>query len=191
MFLIHLREAFEKGRLKFHGEMAGLSRPAAFAALCNRMKRIKWNVHVKAPFGGPERVLKYLARYTHRVAISNGRILSVADGKVTFLWKDYADGDKVKPMTLDAVEFIRRFLLHILPKGFVRIRQYGFLANRARGDKLTLCRNLLGVAVKGVVDDRDKKEPVLRYCPVCKTGHMISIGIVSAIRSPPPFRDST
>ena len=90
-----------------------------------------------------------------------------------------------------AVEFIRRFLLHILPKGFVRIRQYGFLANRARGDKLALCRNLLGAAVKDVVDDRDKKEPVPRHCPVCKTGHMISIGIVSAMRSPPPLQDST
>jgi len=191
VFLIYLREAFEQGRLKFHGEMAALGKPPWFAALCNRMKRIKWNVYAKAPFGGPEQVLKYLARYTHRVAISNSRILSIADGKVTFLWKDYADGGKVKPMTLDAVEFIRRFLLHILPKGFVRIRQYGFLANRARGDKLALCRNLLGVAVKGVVDDRDKKEPVLRHCPVCKTGHMISIGIVSAIRSPPPLQDST
>jgi hypothetical protein len=118
--------------------MAALGKPPCFAALCNRMKRIKWNVSAKAPFGGPEQVLKYLARYTHRVAISNSRILSIADGKVTFLWKDYADGGKVKPMTLDAVEFIRRFLLHILPKGFVRIRQYGFLANRARGDKLAL-----------------------------------------------------
>jgi hypothetical protein len=93
--------------------------------------------------------------------------------------------------TLEAVEFIRRFLLHILPKGFVRIRQYGFLANRARGDKLALCRNLLGAAAKDVVDDRDKKEPVLRRCLVCKTGHMISIGIISAIRSPPPLQDST
>jgi len=106
--------------------MAVLGKPPAFAALCNRMKRIKWVVHAKAPFGGPAQVLKYLARYTHRVAISNSRILSIADGKVTFLWKDYADGSRTKPMTLDAVEFIRRFLLHILPAGFVRIRQFGF-----------------------------------------------------------------
>ena len=191
VFLIYLREAFEQGRLKFHGEMAALGKPPWFSTLCNRMKRIKWNVYAKAPFGGPEQVLKYLARYTHRVAISNSRILSIADGKVTFLWKDYAGGGTVKPMTLDAVEFIRRFLLHILPKGFVRIRQYGFLANRARGNKLALCRNLLGAAVKDVVDDRDKKEPVPRHCPVCKIGHMISIGIISAIRSPPPLQDST
>ena len=109
------------------------------------MKRIRWNVYAKPPFGGPERVLKYLARYTHRVAISNSRILSIADGKVTFLWKDYADGGKVKPMTLEAVEFIRRFLLHILPAGFVRIRQFGFLANRVRRDMLELCRALLRI----------------------------------------------
>ena len=103
VFLTYLREAFEDGRLKFHGEMAAFARPGMFAALCNRMKRIKWVVHAKAPFGGPAQVLKYLARYTHRVAISNSRILSIADGKVTFLWKDYADASKVKPMTLDAV----------------------------------------------------------------------------------------
>jgi hypothetical protein len=100
------------------------------------MRRIQWNVHVKPPFGERERVLKYLARYTHRIAISNSRILSVADGKVTFLWKDYADRSKTKIMTLDAVEFIRRLLLHILPAGFVRIRQFGFLANRSRLEKL-------------------------------------------------------
>ena len=140
VFLTYLREAFEDDKLEFHGEMAGLARPAAFAALCNCARRMKWNVHVKPPFGGPEQVLKYLARYTHRVAISNSRILSIADGKVTFLWKDYADASKVKPMTLDAVEFIRRFLLHILPAGFVRIRQFGFLANRARRETGALSR---------------------------------------------------
>ena len=122
LFLTYLKQLFEEGKLRFHGEMAGLARPAAFAALCNRARRIKWVVHAKPPFGGPEQVLKYLARYTHRVAISNSRILSIESGKVTFLWKDYADGNKTKAMTLDAVEFIRRFLLHILPKGFVRIR---------------------------------------------------------------------
>ena len=95
---------------------------------------------MKPPFGGPEQVLKYLARYTHRVAISNRRLLSMEDGRVTFEYKDYADGNKTKVMTLEATEFIRRFLLHILPSGFVRIRQFGFLANRARGKKLALCR---------------------------------------------------
>ena len=99
-------------------------------------------VYAKPPFGGPDQVLKYLARYTHRVAISNRRLLSMEDGRVSFEWKDYADGNKTKIMTLDAVEFIRRFLLHILPAGFVRIRQFGFLANRARRKKLALCRYL-------------------------------------------------
>jgi hypothetical protein len=178
LFLTYLREAFEDGKLEFHGEMAGLARPAAFAVLCNRAQRKKWNVHVKPPFGGPEQVLKYLARYTHRVAISNGRILSIVDGKVTFLWKDYADAGKVKPMTLDAVEFIRRFLLHILPAGFVRIRQFGFLANRARREKLALCRALLGapsappLSALAEVGDRKANE---KPCPVCRTGHMILI----------------
>jgi len=179
LFLKYLREAFDEGRLQFHGEMAALGRPGAFAALCHRARRSKWVVHAKPPFGGPERVLKYLARYTHRVAISNGRILSITDGKVTFLWKDYADGSKTKPMTLDAVEFIRRFLLHVLPAGFVRIRQFGFLANRARRAKLALCRTLLGApatppAGGGLVDARDRKTEN-KLCPVGGIGHMILI----------------
>jgi hypothetical protein len=178
VFLTYLKEAFEEGKLQFHGEMAGLATPAAFAALCSQTRRIKWVVHAKPPFGGPEQVLKYLARYTHRVAISNSRIMSIADGKVTFLWKDYADGNKTKVMTLDAVEFIRRFLLHILPAGFVRIRQFGFLANRARREKLALCRALLAAPqapprrTLSEVLDRTTDE---KLCPVCRTGHMILI----------------
>jgi hypothetical protein len=178
VFLAYLREAFEDGKLQFQGEMAALAKPAAFEALCRRAERAKWVVHAKPPFGGPEQVLKYLARYTHRVAISNNRILSIEDGKVTFLWKDYADGSKTKTMTLDAVEFIRRFLLHILPTGFVRIRQFGFLANRARREKLALCRALLGapsapprIALAEVGDRKADEKP----CPVCPTGHMILI----------------
>jgi hypothetical protein len=186
--LIYLKEAFREGRLQFHGEMAGLARPAAFEALCRKAGKIKWVVYAKAPFGSPEQVLKYLARYTHRVAISNSRILSVEDGRVTFLWKDYADDNKTKTMTLEAVEFIRRFLLHVLPAGFVRIRQFGFLANRARREKLALCRRLLGVAPAptdtAVMVERDDNAAELRRkpCPICKTGHMIPIpiGIVPA-----------
>ncbi|HYS23735.1 MAG TPA: IS91 family transposase, partial [Candidatus Eisenbacteria bacterium] len=135
VFLSYLRKAFEEGKLRFHGEMAGLAKPAAFETLCRRAKKIKWVVFAKAPFGGPEQVLKYLARYTHRVAISNRRLVSMEDGRVSFEYKDYADGNQRKVMTLEATEFIRRFLLHILPCGFVRIRQFGFLANRARGKK--------------------------------------------------------
>ncbi len=179
VFLSYLRKAFEEGKLRFHGEMAGLAKPAAFAALCYKAKKIKWVVHAKPPFGGAEQVLKYLARYTHRVAISNRRLLSMEDGRVSFEWKDYADGNKTKIMTLDAVEFIRRFLIHILPGGFVRIRQFGFLANRARRKKLALCRALLGVPSAphndaAVVDRNGKLEQWRpRPCPVCESGHMI------------------
>jgi Putative transposase/Transposase zinc-binding domain len=144
LFLIYLRKAFLEGRLRFHGEMAGLAQPTTFEALCRQAGRIKWVIFVKPPFGGPEQVLKYLARYTHRVAISNRRLLSMEDGRVTFEYKDYADGNQTKILTLEATEFIRRFLLHILPTGFVRIRQFGFLANRARGKKLALCRTIPG-----------------------------------------------
>jgi hypothetical protein len=181
VFLSYLRKAFREGKLRFHGEMAALAKPAAFEALCRRAQRKKWVVHSKPPFGGPQQVLKYLARYTHRVAISNSRIVSMEDGRVTFLWKDYAGGNQTKVMTLDAVEFIRRFLLHILPTGLVRIRQFGFLANRARGNKLALCRALLGAPAappRHAVEPREH-----RPCPVCKTGHLIPVAIVA----PPPL----
>jgi hypothetical protein len=196
VFITYLRGAFADGKLQFHGEMAGLAKPPAFEALCRRAEQTKWVVFVKPPFGGPEQVLKYLARYTHRVAISNSRILSVADGKVTFLWKDYADGDKTKPMTLDAVGFIRRFLLHILPAGFVRIRQFGFLANRARREKLTLCRTLLGTPAarsNAVATDARERKAEAKRCPVCKTGNMILIWVPHSKRlaAPPPRMDSS
>jgi hypothetical protein len=177
VFLTYLRKAFEEGKLQFHGQMAALNRPLAFEALCRRAAKAKWVVFAKAPFGGPEQVLKYLARYTHRVAISSSRILSIDDGKVSFLWKDYADGHKTKVMTLAATEFIRRFLLHILPAGFVRIRQYGFLANRARQEKLALCRTLLSAPPPaGAVELHDDK-PRQKPCPVCSTGHMTLIQV--------------
>ena len=142
-FLIYLRQAFRKGQLQFHGKLAPLAKPDAFEALCHDASKIKWVVYAKAPFGGPEQVLKYLARYTHRVAISNSRLLSLENRQVTFQWKDYADYNQTKTMTLDAVEFMRRFLLHVLPRGFVRIRQFGFLSNRVRKEKLEVCRLLL------------------------------------------------
>jgi hypothetical protein len=182
VFLAYLRKAFGEGKLRFHGEMSALSRPGAFEDLCVRAARIKWVVFVKPPFGGPEQVLKYLARYTHRVAISNSRILSIEDGKVMFLWKDYADGNKTKVMTLGAVEFIRRFLLHILPAGFVRIRQYGFLANRARKEKLTLCRALLNAPPPARASEPREEKPRDTRCPVCATGHMILILVIRTER---------
>ena len=178
LFLIYLRKAGQAGRLKFHGETAGLAEPAAFGTLCRQARRAKWIVFVKPPFGGPEQVLRYLARYTHRVAISNRRLLSMEEGRVTFAYKDYADGNQSKVMTLEATEFIRRFLLHILPRGFVRIRQFGFLANRARGKKLALCRALLGA----VAPDHTRK--IARQdgkpCPACKIGRLVLIGSTRA-----------
>lgn len=142
--------------------------------------------------------MKYLARYTHRVAISNRRLLSMEDGRVTFEYKDYADGNKIKVMTLEATEFIRRFLLHILPSGFVRIRQFGILANRARGKKLALCRALLSAAPPpaktavvdkgGNAEKRDRKR-----CPACKIGYMVLIGFVpvAGLAAAPPRLDSS
>ena len=130
-------------KLGFHGGLNGLGAPKAFAALLRRCSvTIGWSMP-RRPFGGPEHVLHYLARYTHRVAISNHRIVGFADGKVTFRWKDYAHKDKKRLMTLTAEEFLRRFLLHTLPRGFVRIRFCGFLANRRRRELLPLCRRLL------------------------------------------------
>ena len=123
--------------------LAGLAEPTAFATALDQLRRIEWVVYAKPPFGGPEQVLAYLGRYTHRVAIANSRLVSLSDGKVRFAWKDYRANGKTKVMTLDADEFIRRFLLHALPDGFHRIRYYGFLANGHRGDNLALCRRLL------------------------------------------------
>jgi hypothetical protein len=186
-FLIHLRKAFQKGKLQFHGELELLAQPAAFEALCQSAAHVKWVVYAKRPFGGPERVLKYLARYTHRVAISNRRLLSLADGQVTFQWNDYAAGNQTKTMTLDAVEFIRRFLLHVLPSGFVHIRHFGFLANRKRKEKLALCRSLLPPSPMVTAASADPSgspdstidEQVSRRCPVCQTGRLILIQLLT------------
>jgi len=181
-FLIHLRRAFRKGKLHFHGELESLAQPAAFEALCQQTGRVQWVVYAKRPFGGPAQVLKYLARYTHRVAISNRRLLSMQDGRVTFEWKDYAAGNQTKTMTLEPAEFIRRFLLHVLPSGFVHIRHFGFLANRKKKQKLALCRSLLltspvvSEASTGSPGSNDStSEQQFRRCPVCMTGRLIRI----------------
>ena len=143
LFLQNLQDAFEAGKLRFFGKLAGMVEPTAFAAGLDQLRRIEWVVYAKPPFGGPDQVLAYLGRYTHRVAIANRRLVSLFGGKVCFAWKDYRQDGKTKLMTLDADEFIRRFLLHALPDGFHRIRYYGFLANGQRGDNLALCRRLL------------------------------------------------
>jgi Putative transposase/Transposase zinc-binding domain len=177
--LRHLRRAFQNGKLPFHGELTPLAQPEAFEALCQEVSHVRWMVYAKPPFGGPEQVLKYLARYTHRVAISNQRILSMQDGRVTFEWKDYADGNKTKTMTLEAPEFLRRFLLHVLPSGFVHIRHFGFLANRKRKDTLALCRSLLSGPLqltKASATSPDSSiAPSSNRCPVCQNGRLTLI----------------
>jgi hypothetical protein len=148
-FRAQLEEAFQRGRLTCQGRLEHLADAADFFGLTAALRQKDWVVYAKPPFGGPEQVLKYLARYTHRVAISNSRLLKVEDGQVHFTWKDYADGNADRAMALPAFEFIRRFLQHVLPSGFVRIRHYGLLANRHREEKLHFCRHHPGGRLVG------------------------------------------
>lgn len=185
-FLRQLRKAFGDGKLRFHGECAPLAQLEVFENLCHNAGQAKWVVYAKPPFGGPEQVLKYLARYTHRVAISNRRLTGMQDGLVTFEYKDYAAGNCTKTMTIEAVEFIRRFLVHVLPSGFVHIRHFGFLANRDRKKRLALCRTLLASPPAangggaGAGDHDSVAEPQPRLCPICKTGRLIRIQVLPA-----------
>ena len=137
------REAFREGRLDFPGSLAPLATDAAFRAFLRSLYRQPWVVYAKPPFGSPAHVLHYLARYTHRVAISNHRLVDVTDDTVSFRWKDYRHGSQMRTLTLDVDEFLRRFLLHVLPKRFVRIRYFGFLASRCRTPQLAQCRQAL------------------------------------------------
>jgi len=139
-FLSGLQRAFAKHQLTLAGQLAALQSPPAFAALLRTAAQPDWVVYAKRPFAGPAQVLTYLSRYTHRVAIANSRLLAMADGKVTFRWRDYAHGYQTRVMTLATDEFLRRFLLHVLPQGFMRIRYFGWLANRHRTELLDLCR---------------------------------------------------
>jgi Putative transposase/Transposase zinc-binding domain len=180
LFLQALERAYEKGTLTFHGASAYLAKPLAFNRLCRSLRAREWWVYAKPPFGGPEQVLAYLGRYTHRVAISNHRLLSLKDGKVTFSWKDYRHGQQQSLMMLSTDEFMRRFLLHVLPRGFRRIRQFGLLANRRRREQLARCRQLLGTAIPGTEplpsDYKSLYQTVtgesLESCPACRSGKM-------------------
>jgi hypothetical protein len=187
-FLSGLRAAFKRGKLRFPGELAPLERSDRFNALLSEVVRTEWVVYAQAPFGGgAEIVLKYLARYTHKAAISNHRLVDLADGRVRFQWKDYAHGGRQGIMTLDSVEFVRRFLMHVLPSGFVRVRHYGLLANRHRQEKLARCRELIAMAATPQADTASTepapvKPPALettvtptRVCPQCGSGRMIVI----------------
>jgi hypothetical protein len=142
-YLALLRTLFAKGKLTFPGRLAPLSDPDAFAAWLRPLSAKDWVVYAKPPFGGPTQVLKYLARYTHRVAISNSRIVNITGGQVAFRYKDYADDQRTKTMTVSGEEFLRRFVQHVLPRSFVKVRHYGLLANRHREEKLQTCRRLL------------------------------------------------
>jgi hypothetical protein len=144
-FVAGLKVAHRQARLSFAGSIEHLTKPRCFAAFLRTLFRQDWVVYAKPAFGGPEQVLRYLGRYTHRVAISNHRLVAFDGSNVTFRWKDYARGNKQRLMTVSATEFIRRFLVHVLPKGFVRIRHFGFMANSQRSASMELCRKLLGM----------------------------------------------
>jgi len=194
LLLAALARAFENGKLSFHGTSAYLAEPLAFRRLLASLRAREWWVYAKPPFGGPEQVLAYLGRYTHRVAISNHRLLACQDGHVTFSWKDYARGNQPSLMTLSTDEFIRRFLLHVLPRGWQRIRQFGLLANRRRRHQLALCRTLLGAAASPTItnqplprDYQSLYETVtgqsLKQCPACLTGTMKLIERLASLAS--------
>src|SRR6266853_4010095 len=190
-FVDALKEAFQNGQLHFHGDLKLLAQPKTFAAWLRPLHRQDWVVYLKRPFGGPEYVVHYLGRYTHRVAISNHRLVSFSDGQVTFRWRDSARHHEQKLLTLSLDEFLRRFLLHILPKGFVRIRNFGFLANRKRAKLLPLCFQLLGSAQEPQAEQRASSTedcPDLWRCPTCGGPMKVIERLTAAeiqLRSPP------
>jgi hypothetical protein len=198
LFLAQLQLAFDTGELQFFNSLEALSSRVAFAKHLAPASRAEWVVYAKPPFGGPKQVLEYLGRYTHRVAISNNRLREFSEGAVMFAWKDYRHESRNKTMSLDAHEFIRRFLLHVLPSGFQRIRHYGLLANRYRELRLNQCRDLLAAPAPVVVplDAEDYRDRYLRLtgvslrdCPHCGHGQMVRIEtfLPGALpRGPPP-----
>ena len=189
-FVAALKSAFQRDQLHFSGDLALLAQPKIFASWLRPLFRKDWIVYSKPPFGGPDYVLQYLGRYTHRVAISNHRLISLVDGQVTFRWRDSAHNNEQKLMTLALDEFLRRFLLHLLPKGFVRIRHFGFLANRRRATLLPLCLAVLGTVpsqIEPAPSTTQESDP-LWLCPRCG-GPMAVIERLTAaqlqLRSPP------
>ena len=191
-YLEGLQWAYDAGQLTFTGGIADLADRGAFTALLGRLRTVDWVVYAKRPFAGPEQVLDYLGRYTHRVALSNDRLVDHRDGCVRFHWKDYADHNRVKIMTLEADEFLRRFLLHVVPRGFMRIRHFGLLANRTRRAALTRCRDLLGqpppedAPLESAAVLLQRLTGVdLACCPMCGQGRMQITAIVVRIASPP------
>ena len=199
LFLERLQRAFETGGLRFFSVLSPLAQALPFAGYLAAARCTEWVVYAKEPFGGPKQVLAYLGRYTHRVAISNNRLVDIADEHVTFRWKDYRHESTRRVMRLKASEFIRRFLLHVLPHGFQRIRHYGLLSNRCRKTGIGDCRRLLKVVSlpdpptdQPAPDSRDRYASLtgrsLRDCPVCACGHMVCIEVLpthARSRGPP------
>lgn len=189
-FLALLRQAYACGKLALHGRLAALVQAPEWQRFIEALTRTEWVVYAKPPFGSAVQVLKYLARYTYRVAIANSRLVAMHDGSVTFRWKDYAHGGRQSTMTLRTVEFIRRFLLHVLPSGFVRLRHYGFLANRFRRERLALIKQLFAEiavpaseAVSEASPDSEMPEQA-HLCPVCKKGHLVPVANMPPEPSP-------
>ena len=194
-FLYALWELYDAGQLGFHGLLAPLAARRTFAALLGPLFRTRWVVYCKRPFGGPEQALRYLGCYTHRVAISNHRLVALEDGQVLFRWRDSAHKNKKRLMALPLEEFLRRFFLHVLPRGFVRIRHFGFLAHRRRATTLPLCRQLLADAVEQptalIAEPKSESTRPLWTCPQCG-GAMVILEYFTAagvrLRSPPANR---
>lgn len=176
-FLALLRRAFKKGKLRLLGALAPLQNRKNFDRFTWDLKQKKWIVYAKEPFRGPQHVVKYLAHYTHRVAIANGRILRFENGQVTFRWRDSAHGNQQKILILDAVEFMRRFLLHVLPRGFVKIRHFGFLANRDRKQALQLCATFLASTQSAAAISSPPRE--IKRCPYCQHGKLVPVARLS------------
>ena len=196
-YLELLRAAFDQGRLAFPGRLAPLADASAFARRLRPLYQKDWVVYAKQPFGGPAQVLKYLARYTHRVAISNSRLLKMEEGRVTFRYKEYRDAQRSKTMTLTADEFLRRFVQHVLPKGLVKIRHYGLLANRQRTGKLKLSRQLLlpvtvAAAAPLASSGSSKIEPApVPHCPKCGGCRFLRIELAKELAGAPTSGDDT
>jgi hypothetical protein len=197
-YLEALQQAFEAQKLDFAGQTIPLGEPSAFGTFLAKLRAKDWVVYAKPPFGGPEQVLAYLGRYTHRIAIGNERLLDDENGEVRFRWRDYAHGNKVKVMRLPAEEFIRRFLLHVLPKGFMRIRHYGLLANRHRTEHLTVCRDALDAPTPAPAEPETVEDFLSRVlgtdvnrCPHCGEGRLRPVRLLPLLpraTGPPPFR---
>ena len=192
-----MRRVHRRGQLQLSGSLLPWQERKAFARFTWNLKKKDWVVYAKKPLAGPQQVIRYLAHYTHRVAIANGRLLRLENGQVTFRWRDSAHGNKQKVMTLPAVEFMRRFLLHVLPRGFVKIRHFGYLANRERKRALRLCSTLL--PPRSALESHASALPVpvltRGKCPYCQHGRLVPLVRLSAaqlqVYPTPPVLDTS